>query len=364
LFNRRPLNALQVEVTSRCTRECAICPRTALRSVWQDGDLSDASWDRLRPDLELARHVHLQGWGEPLLHPRISGMVDAAKAAGNTVGITTNGDLLHTAIDWIVDKRVDLVTVSVAGGAATHAELRSGSQLPELWTVVRQLVASRGRHKKPKVKVSYLLTKQNCAELPGVVREAADAEVEELFATHLDCTPSRELLDVAAFGASGLAPGAARGIEAAAREARRSKLTFRAPTLARQELLVCASDPLSVVFVSWNGRVGPCVHLALPIQGATPRWRESDRQQVEPVIYGDLADQRLREILRGERYRSFTRTFQSRLEAEGRFLGGVVTRSGTETLTYLDEADRQREKELAANAFPGPCAGCHKVVGW
>lgn len=364
MFNRRPLNALQIEVTSRCTRECAICPRTALSSVWQDGDLSDASWDRLRPDLELARHVHLQGWGEPLLHPRLPEMVDAAKAAGNTVGITTNGDLLQPAIDWIVDKRVDLVTVSVAGDQATHAELRSNSHLPELWTVVRELVARRNRRKRPKVKVSYLLTKRNCAVLPGAVREAADAGAEELFVTHLDCTPSRELLEVTAFGESGLLPAAAKAIEAARRVARQGKIGFRTPTLARQELLVCASDPLSVAFVSWNGRVGPCVHLALPIRGPIPRWREGGPEQVEPVTYGDLAAESLREILLGERYRSFTESFRSRLEAEGRFLGGVVTRSGTEALSYLDDADRQREGELAANAFPGPCAGCHKVAGW
>jgi hypothetical protein len=82
------------------------------------------------------------------------------------------------------------------------------------------------------------------------------------------------------------------------------------------------------------------------------------------VTYGELAVESLRQILAGERYRSFTESFRSRLEAEGRFLSGVVTRSGTEALAYLDEADRQREKELVANAFPGPCAGCHKVVGW
>ena len=48
LFHRRPLTALQVEVTSRCTRDCAICARSAFASDWRDGDLADATWDRLR----------------------------------------------------------------------------------------------------------------------------------------------------------------------------------------------------------------------------------------------------------------------------------------------------------------------------
>ena len=65
---KRALFAIQVEVTSRCTRSCAVCPRSAFADSWLEGDLSAGLWQRLRPDLRLARHVHLQGWGEPLLH--------------------------------------------------------------------------------------------------------------------------------------------------------------------------------------------------------------------------------------------------------------------------------------------------------
>jgi len=291
-------------------------------------------------------------------------MVEAIKAVGSTVGITTNGDLLEGAIDWIVTRRVDLVTVSVAGDEATHADLRSGAQLEELWATVGQLVTRRRSRKVPRVKVSYLLTRQNCEQVPGLVRAAADAGADELFVTHMDCTPSRELLETAAFDTSGLHPEVAEAIESASRVARSCKIVFRAPTLARQDLLVCALDPLSFAFVSWDGRVGPCVNLVLPIGGAIPRWRESGPIHVAPVIYGVLAESRLGEILDGERFRAFTLSFKSRLAAERRFLEGVVVRSGHDALEYLDAADRLREEELAANPFPNPCAGCHKGVGW
>jgi MoaA/NifB/PqqE/SkfB family radical SAM enzyme len=244
------LTALQIEVTSRCTRQCAICPRSALAPVWQDGDLADATWDRLSGDLGLARHVHLQGWGEPLLHPRLPELVDAVMAAGSDVGITTNGDLLEPAVDWIVGKQVDQVVVSVAGDDATHADLRAGARLEELWTVLQRLIDRRGKRKRPKVKVSYLLTRRNCEQLPGVVEAAAEAGADELFVIHLDCTPSQDLRDEGAFGAAGLIPEAAEAIERASRLARTRRLAFRAPALERQETLVCALDPTSVVFVS------------------------------------------------------------------------------------------------------------------
>lgn len=299
-----------------------------------------------------------------MLHPRIPEMVDAAKSAGCDVGITTNGDLLADAIDWIVARRVDLVTVSVAGDDATHAELRSGSTLGDLWETVERLVARRNRRKRPRVKVSYLLTRRNLDQLARVVRAAAEVGADELFVTHLECTPSAALLEAAAFDASGLPPKATEAIEAATREASSCGIAFRAPALAGQELLVCALDPLSFVYVSWDGTVGPCVNLGLPIRGPIPRHTETGPIPIEPVVYGVLADKGLREIVRGERFRSFTKTFESRLAVERRFLESVVVRSGRDALDHLDDADRRRDEELAANPFPKGCAGCHKMAGW
>jgi MoaA/NifB/PqqE/SkfB family radical SAM enzyme len=291
-------------------------------------------------------------------------MVDAVKAAGSKVGITTNGDLLEPAIDWIVDKRVDQIVLSVAGEDATHAELRSGARLEELWTVLRRLIERRGTRKKPKIKVSYLLTRRNFEQVPGIVQTAADLGVNEVFVIHLDCTPSRELRDEAAFGPSGLIPEAAAAIDRATRLARGRKIAFRAPSLSPQDILVCALDPPSVVFVSWDGRVGPCVYQGLPVDGPIPRWNANGRTTIEPMVYGDLAEEGLAEILRGERFRSFAGTFDARLAIERRFLDGMVGLSARETLSYLDDADRERDRQLQATPFPGPCAGCHKIVGW
>jgi len=364
LFKRRPLTALQVEVTSRCTRSCTICPRSGVDLEWREGDLDDVTWRRLQEDLDLARYVHLQGWGEPLLHPRLPEMVHEVKAAGPKVGLTTNGDLLPAAVDWIVDENVDLVTVSVAGAEVTHATLRDGSGLGDVWDAIRRLVARRGRRKKPKVQVSYLLTLQGVDELSHVVETAADAGVEELFVVHLDVTPTRELCDRAAFDSSGLRSGVAPAVAAAEQVARSRGIAFRAPPLEAQDLLVCALNPLRFVFVGWDGRVGPCVNLLPPAAGAIPRWTDTGPRRVEPVVYGHLADTGLREILRGQEYRRFTGPFAARFAAEGRFRSEVGTLRGSAARSRLEEADREREEALAAHPFPSECAGCNKARGW
>ncbi len=250
----RPLRALQVEVTSRCTRSCRICPRTTLAEKWLNGDLSSALWPKLEPKLELAQHVHLQGWGEPLLHPDLPAMVQRARAANCSVGITTNGDLLDAALDWIVRAEVDLITLSVAGREATHAYLRAGSQLGDIWATVAALVKRRGRKRAPRVQVSYLLTSTNAAELPSVVTEASSAGVDELFVIHLDCTPSSELLQTAAFSADGLLPGVAESVHTAQIAAGRSRLAFRGPSLQAEPMLTCASTRYDSPL--WRGTAG------------------------------------------------------------------------------------------------------------
>jgi MoaA/NifB/PqqE/SkfB family radical SAM enzyme len=252
----------------------------------------------------------------------------------------------------------------VAGDDATHGDLRSGARLDELWGTVERLVARRGRRKSPRVKASYLLTRNNAEQVPRVVRAAARAGADEFFLIHLDCTPSPELLRLAAFDASGVDPSAADAIEEAGRVAKSCKIAFRAPALVRQRLLVCALNPLSFAFVSWDGKVGPCVNLALPVEGPIPRCSDDGPTQVERLVFGDLAENGLAEILEGEQFQSFARSFESRLAAERRFLEDVGGRSTLDALQYLDAAERRREEDLSANPFPAPCAGCHKAVGW
>src|SRR5574341_107478 len=70
----RTFEAFQIEVTSRCTLRCVMCPRAALENEWPALDLSWEAFQRAARAFRHAKFVHLQGWGEPLLHPRLLDM--------------------------------------------------------------------------------------------------------------------------------------------------------------------------------------------------------------------------------------------------------------------------------------------------
>lgn len=312
----------------------------------------------------MAAHVHLQGWGEPLLHPRLPEMAAAAKRAGCSVGLTTNGDLLPGAIDWILDQELDMVTVSVAG-LTKHGELRDGSDIGEILEAAAELAAGEGHLRRPKVQLSYLLTRENYHELPDVIGTAAGLGIPEVFAIHLDCTPTPDLAAHSSFGPGGLDEGVAEAMTRAARLAALSGITFRPAPTERQDLLVCALDPTRLAFVSWDGRVGPCTYLLLPVEGPIPRASLTEVRNVEQVVYGSLGETDLVGLLEGQERARFVQPFTARLRAEGVFLeAGSFLGFGSEALRQLDEADRQRTATLAASPFPAGCAACAKAEGW
>jgi MoaA/NifB/PqqE/SkfB family radical SAM enzyme len=361
-FNRRPLRSIQIEVTTRCSLRCLACPRAHLAG-WRHGDLSDEAWQRLEPDLRLAQDVHLQGWGEPLLDPLLAHRARAARAAGCRVGLTTNGVALANAAGWLAALPVDRVVVSIGAALTPGAAALDDDQHAAAWSGLAAL--ARARHgKRPRLLVSILLTRASVPLLPAIVQKAADANADEVFLVHLDCTPAGALLAEAVFSGEKLRSGVEASIVAASARARRLGLPFRPAASRSDDLLVCALDPRRFAFVSWDGRVGPCVNLRLPLGGSIPRVDEVGRCHVEAVSWGRLPGDSLAEILRSPARQEFIAPFEDRVMAERTFRVSARAEWGVEALAELETADREREAAFAASPFPSACRGCHKARGW
>jgi MoaA/NifB/PqqE/SkfB family radical SAM enzyme len=363
---RRPLRALQVEVTSRCTRRCTVCARTAYAGRWLEGDLDEGLWRRLVPDLRLVDHLHLQGWGEPLLHPRLPAMVAEAQSAGCRVGLTTNGDLLSAAMDWIVTAPPDLLAVSVAGGDELDRRLRDGAPASEVLAALAGLAARRASRRRPRLHLSYLLTRDGAGDLEGVVRAAAAAGADAVLVNHLDVVPTADLAPLAAWGPDGVSPEVGEALARAAAAARRARIELRLPALASEERLVCDLDPRRILSVRWDGRVAPCVHLNLPVDGPLTRWTAEGRLELEPPVLGRLGEASLAEILAGDRYRGFAAPFERRMAADAHYRewGLLASGWGVVGVADLDRAWAELERGLAASPFPPACAACPKAAGW
>ncbi len=315
--SRRPprLDWVQIEVTSRCTVACLYCPRKALGSRWRHRDVAPGLIVDLLPSLRRVRHVHLQGWGEPLLHPNFFEMAAWLAEAGCRVGTTSNGALLdRSAARALVDAGVDVVALSVAGAdAATNDPLRGGTPLERVVAAARALAEARGDRRRPRIHLAYMLLRsglESIEHLPGLVeRSGADEVVVSTLG--LAFTPELAREAVVADGEQALEEVRARlsRVEEEV-EARGARLNFRILSpLASPG--TCADNPARGVFVGADGRVHPCVALGLPVEGPVEHFPWGERAVVWPRTLGDLRHETLDGIWSKAESRDFRRSVRS-----------------------------------------------------
>jgi MoaA/NifB/PqqE/SkfB family radical SAM enzyme len=350
----RMFEAIQIEVTTRCTNRCVMCPRLVLADQWPEVDLGWEAFERLAAAFDRARHVHLQGWGEPLLHPRIFDMIGVAKGAGCRVGLTTNGMRLSPQVgERLLDLNLDLIAVSIAGATReTHESIRVGSDFPLVLENVRLFLSLRAarRPKRPKVEFSYLLTKTNMEELPKAVELAASLGVEELYAINLDYVITPRHDDLKAFACPSLREHFGRLVRDARKIAGRVGLGFRPYPLDPEEAAICEGNPLKILFVACDGWVSPCTYLGLSGRTSIPRYFEGRAITVPRLRFGNVLQQDLMDIWTSPAYRAFRQQFERRRwEVGARALLIVI--------------GDERASELEVPPPPAPCRTCYKLYG-
>lgn len=365
-LKKRPIDALQVEITTHCVLHCTFCPHETLRSQWVPRHMPLSLFERLAPGLRHVRFVHLQGWGEPLLNPNIFRMIELAKAAGCEVGLTTNGVLLGSGKgEQLVEAGLDLVAISIAGAEPeTHAGYRVGSELPAILENVRAMVRHRDRLglKHPAVVFLFLMMRSNVHELPAAVDLARDAGAHRLVATNLDYVGC-EAQDMArAFSVTETDPPWAGIVQEAKERAAKAGLEFRSyPTRVQRDVLVCEPMATPTAVVAADGGLFPCVYLSVPVD-PIPRLFRGECLDIPRRPFGNVGESDLMDIWNGHGYRAFRRAFQLRRDCNttqmlDMLLGEQGAAGASEKPETLFE-QLQREAPL-----PGVCESCHKAFG-
>lgn len=363
---RRPFDSLQVEVTTRCLLRCPFCPHEALKEDWTAQDLAMEDFRRLSKAFPLVKFVHLQGWGEPLLHPQFPLMVELAKAAGCQVGFTTNGVLLgENLARRLVDLGLDLIAVSIAGAdPATHDSIRVGSHLPAIVENVAALarLKERAGALRPKIVISYIMQRRNVGELPEAVAVAQAMGAQEMVATNLDYLACDEHEAARAFSWQGAPPAFAAAIEEARERAAARGILFRPYPLEPQDgVLICEAMPVRNAVVAADGGVFPCTYLDLPVD-PVPRIFEGARHIVPRRAFGSLREAEFLDIWHAPGYREFRRRFELRQKL-GTFLllAGQTERDSSADPAARAEALRRQVEERAP--LPERCRTCYKAYG-
>ena len=298
---------LQIEPVGRCNLRCRMCPVQYRDHHGTSALLDFEAFCTLLDGFPSLRELHLQGLGEPLMHPRFFDMVRHAAARGIAVSTNTNLTLLTAArARAAVDAGLSEISVSLdAASSPLYESIRVGARLPRVLRNLDRLMAARhtGAH-PPRVRIVTVLMRRNLAELTAMVELAARVGVDGVFVQRLchDFAESSlppayhpmrafvdgEALEQADFEAMRLAFDAARRRAHALRiELRLPRIEPVAPAIAPHAPR--CDWPWRGAYVSCRGEAMPCCMVATP-----------DR-----ACMGDMLHDGVAEVWNGAAYRRF-----------------------------------------------------------
>ncbi len=183
---------VQIEPVGQCNLRCQMCtirfrregPPYGPPALMQPGlfrDLVNQFWG--------AEELHLQGLGEPLLHPDFFQMVSYAAQRGMRVSTNSNMTLFDPErAEECVASRLSWIRVSIDGSTAdTYESIRIGSRLDRVLQNIESLRKAKEKlgSATPRLFLVMVIMKRNIHELKDVVRLAHDFGMEQVFVQHL-----------------------------------------------------------------------------------------------------------------------------------------------------------------------------------
>jgi radical SAM protein with 4Fe4S-binding SPASM domain len=183
---------VQIEPVGQCNLRCKMCP-IQFRTDGQHGSPSafiqfDVFCQLINQFTNLSE-LHLQGLGEPLLHPRFFDMVRFAAQRGIQVSTNTNMTVMtEERADECVASGLQTMHVSLDGAhAETYESIRVKARFDKVLRNLRRLINAKEavRSVLPHVRLVAVVMRENLDELPALVRLASREGAESLSVQHL-----------------------------------------------------------------------------------------------------------------------------------------------------------------------------------
>lgn len=190
---RQPLpRYVQIEPVGQCNLRCQMCPIPFRQDGPPNGPPAFMQFDtfqRIIDELPELEHLHLQGLGEPMMHPRFFDMV--AYAATRGVRVTTNTNITLVLNPCRAESTVacglECIHISVDGATpATYERIRKRAKFDRLLRNLELLCEARSRAASPpRLRLVSVVMRQNLHELADLVRFAHRWSIKEMFVQHL-----------------------------------------------------------------------------------------------------------------------------------------------------------------------------------
>jgi MoaA/NifB/PqqE/SkfB family radical SAM enzyme len=158
-----------VDILSSCNLKCASCPHSIEETDVPKGSMTletfKSVFDKIMDDSPFTSHISLYSWGEPLLHPYLSEIIDYVHERNVAVALSSNLSIkFRTRLDKIIKSNPDLLKVSLSGffpDAYNNTHQGGDIDLVKLNLIlIRKLINKYNSNTL--VDINYHLYKDNC----------------------------------------------------------------------------------------------------------------------------------------------------------------------------------------------------------
>jgi MoaA/NifB/PqqE/SkfB family radical SAM enzyme len=285
----KPLT-VQVEVTSRCNLACVMCARTY--HLGSHGvHMTRQTFDAVLRAFSSARAIHMQGWGEPLMHPLLFDFIAAAEPRRRIITTNTNLTVLtDRMVERVLASDLSALRVSLDGATSeTYERLRPPARWDRVLRNLSRLLEARraAGADRPEVTLVVVCQEDSVGELPDLVRMTAELGLNELRVQEL-----RTFGSSTSAGPADVDQAKARCLELAATAGLRLDWSFYSDYAQP----VCPW-PWNKVYVRATGRISLCC--------------EKVFQETPEDTFGDVNSDGGWRIWNGRRYRAARRDLAS-----------------------------------------------------
>ncbi len=305
-------SSVQIEPVGQCNLRCEMCPIQFRRDGPPHGPLAFMAWETfvsLLDGFPELRRLHLQGLGEPMMHPRFFDMVRYASDRGIEVTTNSNLTLLNASrAERLMNSGLRTLYFSIDGATAgTYEQIRKGAHFDRVIANVEGMLAARQRLglTTPSLQIVMVIMRQNLHELPDLVQMAHAWSAERMFVQHLshdfgeptlpeEYRPMRDYIAAQSLAHEdpariqkyfGEARQAAEWLGIALRLPRTTPKRYPEGTTGRDR----CDWPWTGAYISYQGYMMPCCMVATP-----------DR-----INFGKVTERTLQSVWNGPEYNTF-----------------------------------------------------------
>jgi len=310
---------VQIEPVGQCNLRCKMCPIQFREDAPLHGTSRFMRFDdftRLIDQFPGLETIHLQGLGEPLLHPRFFDMAEYAINKGIKVTTNTNLTLLTgNRAERFVTSGIEGVYISIDGATqATYEDIRVYGRFQTLLENIQKLVDARNslQSETPHLRFTMVIMRQNLPELPQLVRLAHQFQICDIFIQQLshdfgeisftekyetlrDYVDSQTLLNEDPLVVQRYFTEARELAEALNVNLRLPRVTPRLHPAGTPGPSRC-DWPWRSAYISYQGYAMPCCMVATPdrihfgnmvVDGVEPVWNNADYNQFRDQLSSD-----------------------------------------------------------------------------